>query len=152
MQNVNITGFRLVDPTSQVARHYLKKFPSRHSPFFFFSIFFYISASQTQRPWPPVVLVKCSHLRCRSSSCEGFERPRQYGGDFYPMRNKRKMIEGQESQIKKARQVDHDDCDDCNDCRTCNSSHWIATLWQRRGWGAGLVSFFRGWGAVRPEN
>ena len=33
MQNVNITGFRLVDPTSQVARHYLKKFPSRYSPF-----------------------------------------------------------------------------------------------------------------------
>jgi len=27
--NVNITGFRLVDPTSHVARHYLKKFPSR---------------------------------------------------------------------------------------------------------------------------
>ena len=63
------------------------------------------------------------------------------------MRNKRKMIEGQESQIRKARQVDHDDCDDCDDCRTCNSSHWIATLWQRRGWGAG-VFFSQGDGGL----
>ena len=33
----------------------------------------------------------------------------------------------------------HDDANDYDACRTCNSSHWIATLWQRRGWGAGLV-------------
>ena len=56
------------------------------------------------------------------------------------------MIEGQESQIKKARQVDHDDCDDCDDCRTCNSSPWIATLWQRKGWGAGGSFFLKGMG------
>ena len=63
---------------------------------------------------------------------------------FARIRNKKKVIKGLGN--KKTRQTDRDDCDDCNDCRTCNSSHWIATLWQRRVWGAGGSFFLKGMG------